>query len=188
MESTLRLVLSESQKLNLAKHCVLPIVQSRWGMKTMGYSLLRNTNELQDFISDLHSYPVVLNIPWFHNHYKWGIILKKTSFLMIPVLVLKTENKVIYNKSNLNCKTFFEEFLVYWSQMSFTYHACSRKSSGKGENLNRKDITPFSSFFPSIYESMKAQIGKSPKILQHFNKPSDVSFFPGHEAFNTCHF
>ena len=63
VESTLRLVLSESQKLNLAKHCVLPIVQSRWGMKTMGYSLLRNTNELQDFISDLHSYPIVLNIP-----------------------------------------------------------------------------------------------------------------------------
>ena len=29
---------------------------------------------------------------------------------MIPSLVLKTENKVIYNKSNLNCKTFFEEF------------------------------------------------------------------------------
>ena len=114
MESTLRLVLSESQKLNLAKHCVLPIVQSRWGMKTMGYSLLRNTNELQDFISDLHSYPVVLNIPWFHNHYKWGIILKriKQGFLMIPILVLKTENKVIYNQSNLNCKTFFEEYIL----------------------------------------------------------------------------
>ena len=33
---------------------------------------------------------------------------------MIPILVLKTENKVIYNKSNLNCKTFFEEFsLIY---------------------------------------------------------------------------
>ena len=30
---------------------------------------------------------------------------------MIPILVLKTENKVIYNKSNLNCKTFFEEFI-----------------------------------------------------------------------------
>ena len=29
---------------------------------------------------------------------------------MIPILVLKTENKVIYNKSNLNCKTFFEQF------------------------------------------------------------------------------
>ena len=29
---------------------------------------------------------------------------------MIPILVLKTKNKVIYNKSNLNCKTFFEEF------------------------------------------------------------------------------
>ena len=29
---------------------------------------------------------------------------------MIPILVLKTENKVIYNKSNLNCKTVFEEF------------------------------------------------------------------------------
>ena len=26
----------------------------------MGYSLMRNTNELQDFISDLYSYPVVL--------------------------------------------------------------------------------------------------------------------------------
>ena len=31
---------------------------------------------------------------------------------MIPILVLKTENKVIYNKSNLNCKTFFEEFSI----------------------------------------------------------------------------
>ena len=31
---------------------------------------------------------------------------------MIPILVLKTENKVIYNKSNLNCKTFFEEFIL----------------------------------------------------------------------------
>ena len=31
---------------------------------------------------------------------------------MIPILVLKTENKVIYNKSNLNCKTFFEEFII----------------------------------------------------------------------------
>ena len=30
---------------------------------------------------------------------------------MIPILVLKTENKVIYNQSNLNCKTFFEEFI-----------------------------------------------------------------------------
>ena len=33
---------------------------------------------------------------------------------MIPILVLKTENKVIYNKSNLNCKTFFEEFIYDW--------------------------------------------------------------------------
>ena len=49
--------------MNLAKHCVLPIGQSRWGMKTMGYSLLHNINELQDFISDLHSYLVVLSIP-----------------------------------------------------------------------------------------------------------------------------
>ena len=31
---------------------------------------------------------------------------------MIPILVLKTENKVIYNQSNLNCKTFFEEFSI----------------------------------------------------------------------------
>ena len=30
---------------------------------------------------------------------------------MIPILVLKTENEGIYNKSNLNCKTFFEEFI-----------------------------------------------------------------------------
>ena len=30
---------------------------------------------------------------------------------MISILVLKTENKVMYNKSNLNCKTFFEEFI-----------------------------------------------------------------------------
>ena len=29
-------------------------------MKTMGYSLLCNTNELQDFISDFHSYPVAI--------------------------------------------------------------------------------------------------------------------------------
>ena len=40
-----------------------------------GRPLLGNANELQDFISDPHSYPVVLCIPWFHNHYKWGIIL-----------------------------------------------------------------------------------------------------------------
>ena len=33
---------------------------------------------------------------------------------MIPILVLKTENKVIYNKSNLNCKTFFEEFIYFF--------------------------------------------------------------------------
>ena len=32
---------------------------------------------------------------------------------MIPILVLKTENKVIYHKSNLNCKTFFEEFIMF---------------------------------------------------------------------------
>ena len=32
---------------------------------------------------------------------------------MIPILVLKTENNVIYNKSNLNCKTFFEEFIFF---------------------------------------------------------------------------
>ena len=63
MESTLQLVLIESQKWNLAKHCVLAIVQSCWRMKTIGVSLLGNTNELQDFISDLHSYPAALYIP-----------------------------------------------------------------------------------------------------------------------------
>ena len=80
MESTLRLVLAESQKWNLAKHCVyyiLTIVQSRWRMNTKADSLLGNAKELQDFISDPHSYPVVLYIPWFYNHYKWGIILKR---------------------------------------------------------------------------------------------------------------
>ena len=46
---------------------------------------------------------------------------------MIPILVLKTENKVIYNKSNLNCKTFFEEFIStakykYHSQHSVSFH------------------------------------------------------------------
>ena len=34
---------------------------------------------------------------------------------MIPILVLKTENKVIYNQSNLNCKTFFEELNILGS-------------------------------------------------------------------------
>ena len=37
---------------------------------------------------------------------------------MIPILVLKTENKVIYNKSNLNCKTFFEEFSYQMNNMN----------------------------------------------------------------------
>ena len=32
---------------------------------------------------------------------------------MIPILVLKTENKVIYNKSNLNCKTFLRSLDEY---------------------------------------------------------------------------
>ena len=63
MESILQLVLIESQKWNLAKHCVLAIVQTYWRMKTIGVSLLGNTNELQDFISDLHSYPAALYIP-----------------------------------------------------------------------------------------------------------------------------
>ena len=40
---------------------------------------------------------------------------------MIPILVLKTENKVIYNKSNLNCKTFFEEFTCEHSTLSSNY-------------------------------------------------------------------
>ena len=34
-----------------------------WRMKTIRVSLLRNTNELQDFISGLHSYPAALYIP-----------------------------------------------------------------------------------------------------------------------------
>ena len=62
MESALQLVLIESQKVYLAKHCVLAIVQSRWRMKAIGNSVLGNTNELQDFISDLHSYPAELYI------------------------------------------------------------------------------------------------------------------------------
>ena len=41
---------------------------------------------------------------------------------MIPILVLKTENKVIYNKSNLNCKTFFEEFSSFYKfAIGFVY-------------------------------------------------------------------
>ena len=75
METTLQLVLIESQKWNLAKHCVLAIVQTHWRMKTIGVSLLGNTNELQDFISDLHSYPAALYIPQLHNHNKWDIIV-----------------------------------------------------------------------------------------------------------------
>ena len=63
MESTIQLVLIESQKRNLAKYCVLAIVQTHWRMKTIGVSLLGNTNELQDFISDHHSYPAALCIP-----------------------------------------------------------------------------------------------------------------------------
>ena len=59
----LRLVLAESQKLNLAKNCVLTIVQSRWRMNTKADSLLGIANELQDLISDPHSYSVVLYIP-----------------------------------------------------------------------------------------------------------------------------
>ena len=62
MESTLQLVLIESQKWNLAKHCVLAIVGSRWRMKTIGVSLLGNANELHDLISDLHSYPAAFYI------------------------------------------------------------------------------------------------------------------------------
>ena len=62
VENTLQLVLIESQKWNLAKHCVLAVVQSHWRMKTIGDSLLSNTNELQDFISDLPSYPAALYI------------------------------------------------------------------------------------------------------------------------------
>ena len=63
MESTLQLVLIESQKVNLAKHCVLAIVHTHWRMKTKGVSPLGNANELQDFISDLHAYPAALYIP-----------------------------------------------------------------------------------------------------------------------------
>ena len=47
MESTLQLDLIQSQKWNLAKHCVLTIVQIRWRMKTMCDSLLGNTTESQ---------------------------------------------------------------------------------------------------------------------------------------------
>ena len=57
--------------------CLLFRVVGGWKQWDKPIFLLRNTNELQDFISDLHSYPVVLSIPWFHNHYKWGIILKR---------------------------------------------------------------------------------------------------------------
>ena len=113
MESTLQLVLSESQKWNLAKHCVLPIVQSHWGMKKMGYSVLCNTNGLQDFISDLHSYPVVLSIPWFHNHYKLGIILKriKHAFLWYQFYCWKQKIKWYMIHQTWVSKLFFEEFI-----------------------------------------------------------------------------
>ena len=45
---------------------------------------------------------------------------------MIPILVLKTENKVIYNKSNLNCKTFFEEFISLNSESKFATEGVSK--------------------------------------------------------------
>ena len=47
---------------------------------------------------------------------------------MIPILVLKTENKVIYNKSNLNCKTFFEEFIygIYHILEPYSHFECER--------------------------------------------------------------
>ena len=62
-ESTLQLVLIESQKLNLAQHYAQAIVQTHWRTKTIGISLLCNTNELQDLIFELHSYPAALYIP-----------------------------------------------------------------------------------------------------------------------------
>ena len=52
MESTLRLVLAESQKWNIAKHCVLTSYCSESEDEYKG-SLI--ANELQDFISDSHS-------------------------------------------------------------------------------------------------------------------------------------
>ena len=43
----------------------MPIGQSRLWMKTAGDSLLGNTDELQEFISEPHSYPPVLYIPFY---------------------------------------------------------------------------------------------------------------------------
>ena len=61
---------------------------------------------------------------------------------MIPILVLKTENKVIYNKSNLNCKTFFEEFRLrgYLCSFPFTEHP---QSDGHFHGLFHIISTPF---------------------------------------------
>ena len=50
-------------KSNLAKWCVLAIVQSHWRMNAIGNPLLCNTDELQTFNSDLHSKPIV-----FHDY------------------------------------------------------------------------------------------------------------------------
>ena len=32
--------------------------------------------ELQNFMSDPHSYQSILYVAWLHNRYKWGIIVK----------------------------------------------------------------------------------------------------------------
>ena len=71
-------------------------------MKTKGVSLLGNTNELQDLISDLHSYPAALYIPLLHNHNKWGITVKtiEQAFLWyqkLPIIELRIQYQVIYN-------------------------------------------------------------------------------------------
>ena len=61
MGSTTAAGFKRESEMKSCKACVLTIiVKSRWRMNTMGYSLLGNASELQDFISDLHSYPVVM--------------------------------------------------------------------------------------------------------------------------------
>ena len=67
----------KGQKSNLAKYCILAVVQSYWRLKTIGDTLEGDTNNLQDFISDPHSYPVSWYTPQLHNHSEWGIIVKK---------------------------------------------------------------------------------------------------------------
>ena len=56
--------------------CIAYTAQSCWRMKTIQVSLLGNTNELQDLISDPQTYPAALYTLWWYDDYIWGIIWK----------------------------------------------------------------------------------------------------------------